>query len=188
MTPEDHLRDCRRQTVEKRCYTVAIDTLDDFLYASSAKQKMNCAYTIMATTSLLLFAGIQDWQTNYHIGNVDFQMHLSVGYILVYENGATDWYNPSQACSGGIIDGNCLLTGSQRYWSGSSSPTIPAYHVLITMTQACGPYGGVAWIDTICSSFKYAIAGCLDGSFPLSVEPDGVQLSETWDLGCGCGP
>ena len=68
MTPEDHLRDRRRQTVEKRYYTFA-------------KQKMNYAYISMATTSLLLFAGIQDWQTNYHIGNVDFQMHLSVGHI-----------------------------------------------------------------------------------------------------------
>jgi hypothetical protein len=181
LTPEDHLRGRHTQTVEERCYTVAIDTLDDFLYGSSAQQKMNYAYTIMAATSLL-FAGIQDWKTNYHIGNANFQMYLSVGYIRVYANGASDWYNPSRACSGGIIDGTCLLTDSRSYWSGNSSPTIPAYHVLITMTQACNPFGGVAWLDAICSSYKYAIAGCLEGSFPLPVEPDGVRSPETWDL------
>ena len=149
-----------------RCYTVAVDTLDDFLHGQSVDDKMNYAYTVMAATSLLL-AGNQD----------SFQMYIAVGYIRVYQDGASDWYNPSSTCQDQIIDNKCLLTESRNYWRGSSAPIVPSYHVLLTLTQQCGPYGGIAWINATCSTYKYAIAGCLSGSIPLPLQSNGNSTS-----------
>ena len=170
-----------RELQGDRCYTVAVDTLDDFLSGQSREDKMNYVYTIMAATSLL-FSGFQDWhEDNIYISN-SFQMYIAVGYIRVYEGGANDWYTPSSECIGQIIKGDCLLRDSLVYWEGSASPTVQPYHVLITLTEQCGPYGGVTYFDKICTDHRYAVAGCLKGSFPLPLEPDGSPTSGTWDL------
>jgi hypothetical protein len=179
------LRDVQRQLqdVEQRCYTVAVDALDDFMQNSNAQDKMDYLTELVAFTSVL-FSGIQDWTTGDSTlgtsGDRTLQMYMSLGGLRVVETPANqDWYQPSDSCSNsGIISGDCLLTDARTYWEGSGSENWN-YHALMTVTSKCGPYGGVAWGNAICSSYRYGISGCLNGSFP---RPMVTQSSQTWDL------
>ncbi|HRX84840.1 MAG TPA: M12 family metallo-peptidase [Phycisphaerae bacterium] len=95
----------------------------------------------------------------------DFNARIELTYVRLWDSPA-DLFNDADP-----------LVPFQNYWENNMGAVERSAAQFLTGRRDL-PYGGVAWVNSLCTSFAYSVAGLVNGSFDPSLASGSMQ----WDI------